>query len=294
MSIDNVMGQSIFNDSSHWKNFNRQGEKPFFRAKANWDNQWKLGRDTIMLKYNYSHYRDHGAVLYQRWALNNEVNFLLIGYYPNGIVHNIDFYLNDLPWETMSLSDTAGTTHDPGTLKEGNGTKSFMSYTGRSLGFETLKNGHEDGEYLHLDVNSNTGISGLVKYHPACINYEPAFEVKFVLNKDTILEILDTTFYSQILIKQKGVKIISVRPDSLKEEAPQYDILTEYFRETENVPVGKWRYFNSETNKTLVEIDFDDCGNEMTRTYFNDDNTIRDKIIYSTTTKTRRIRKRHS
>jgi antitoxin component YwqK of YwqJK toxin-antitoxin module len=280
-TIVNAQNDDTLNNNK-WINYNRNNENPNYKANKNWERKYLTNtNDTIERIFNYSHFRDTGPILYEFSKINGEINGLVIGYHPNGKIYSVQYYLDNRPWETISLSDSSGINYHPGDLTNGNGTIPFLSNDGQDLGYVTYKNGYPDGAFFHKLINNNTAIKGELKYKPECVNYIPAIKVSYIENSDTLQSVIEKKEY-QLLVQNgffDSTKIISLYPDSTKEAAPLNEVVGVSFPDTEVVPVGKWIYYNYKSNEVHVEYQYDDCGNEIKRTTYNSSGKVTDKTI---------------
>jgi antitoxin component YwqK of YwqJK toxin-antitoxin module len=281
-------------DSSNnckWINYNRVNEKPFYIADKKWENRFiTSSKDTLERTFSYSHFRDTGPILFEFSKINGKINGLTIGYHPNGKIYSVQYFLDGLLWAAISLSDSSGKSYFPGSLTNGNGTMTFLSNDGQDLGFQTYKNGHPDGLFFHKDVYGSTAVKGELRHRPECVNYNPAIKVTYVYNRDTVQDVIELKEYK--LLVQNDLfdtrKLIKSSPDSMKELPSLNQVVGILFDETEVVPVGKWTYFDYKTNVVYVEYEFDDCGNEIKRTYYDSKGKITDTKIQQPAKKRKR------
>jgi antitoxin component YwqK of YwqJK toxin-antitoxin module len=131
-----------------WVNFNRpRSTAEFDVTKLETSRHITKEGDTLErhLGLNYL-----GQVLREESWFHDKQNGLRIAYFPNGVVREIAYYLDGLPWDAISLADTTGKLYFPGTLHNGNGTMYFYDYhwSNGPVNFATYQNGHMDGPYL--------------------------------------------------------------------------------------------------------------------------------------------------
>ncbi|MCF1717033.1 hypothetical protein L0U88_20490 [Flavihumibacter sp. RY-1] len=278
-------------NNNKWINYSRNNEKPYYKANKKWERKYLTNtNDTLERIFNYSHFRDTGPILYEFSKINGKINGLVIGYHPNGKIYSVQYYLDNRPWDTISLSDSSGKNYYPGDLTNGHGTIPFLSNDGQDLGYVTYKNGYPDGIFFHKLIDNSTAIKGELKYRPECVNYIPAIKVSYIENSDTLQRVIEKKEY-QLLVQNSlfdTTKILSLLQDSTKEAAPFYEVVGVGFTDTEVVPVGKWIYFNYKTNVLNVEYQFDNCGNEIKRTIYDSSGKVADKIIQKPAKKRKR------
>ncbi|MBV4355723.1 toxin-antitoxin system YwqK family antitoxin [Pinibacter aurantiacus] len=273
-----------------WINFGHDYRKEYTEAHSIFDyNRAMLtsSNDTLERSFWNSWFRDNGPITFESSFINGKLNGLQVGYYPNGIVGSVMYYLNGLPWDAVSLSDSCGHTYYPGSLSQGNGTLPFLSASGKDLGYRTFKNGHVDGPYLHKDVWGSTAVAGEVRYKPQCVNYFPAFKVKYKLGGTEMIDVFDTAAFNGLKNIFNSYVILNAK-DSVKELERDYEDINQVFGDADAVPAGKWRIYDYETNKTHQEIDYDDCGNPIKITYYDKEGKIRDVRTYPCASKRKR------
>ena len=292
-----LIAQKVDTSTSKWVNYNRRLKESVLFSDPVFKEQYLPNKtyitnqkDTLERFFATSSYRDHGHIIYETSHINGQANGLSIGYHPNGQVFSVNYYYNNKLWETISLIDSSGRPHDPGSLVNGTGTVPYLSNDGRNLGYKTYENGYPNGPYYYVD--GTTAVKGDVRYRPACVNYYPGYKVTYVnQEKDTVTAVFDSTDYMTFFMNSNdptGIKLISATPDSLIESSPNYPWISEIFSYSEVVPVGKWRIFNVESNQTNIEIEYDGCGNEIVKIFYNDDGSIRDKKTFSPSNKRKR------
>lgn len=167
---------------------------------------------------------------------------------------------------------------DTSKVINGNGVALLQSTSGKNFGFKTYKNGHLEGKYYNIDTNAEYALKGELRYKPACVNYSPGVKVTIVNNdNDTSILVIDSSTFKELFQTSTG-KIIDTQFAWVPELAnmqPALDIGIS--DDPAVVPVGKWQLLNLKRNCVWKQIDFDDCGNTLSTTYFKHDGSILSK-----------------
>jgi hypothetical protein len=140
-------------------------------------------------------------------------------------------------------------------------------------------------------VWGSTAIAGEVRYRPQCVNYLPAYKVKYKIDTIETTAVFDTVTFNRLKEAGGFSSYVILNPqDSVKEDEPEDKELYDWLGEVDAVRVGKWRWYNFETNKSLVDVEYDDCSNPIKVTRYDEKGNIRDVRTYPSAPK--RIRKK--
>lgn len=206
------------------------------------------------------------AIQEQSW-LHGKKNGIQLEYFPNGVVKQMVYYLDDRPWDVISLTDTTGKFYFPGTLHNGNGTMYFYDYyySNGPVNFATYKNGRMEGPYLRYF--GDEVISGNVAYKKGAVLYKPVKRVTCVIPGGEILTMpLDSSNFRQLFFDyyQPDMKLLSVVDDSTEAPAREFKYIGFGFGgDPAIIPIGEWKKVSVRTGKTISTATFDDNGNPI-------------------------------
>jgi antitoxin component YwqK of YwqJK toxin-antitoxin module len=123
-----------------WVNFNRPrgtGDNYFHNVV---DKQY-ITKDGDTLVGSLFLSAEYHQILKEQSFLHDKQNGLEIVYYPNGVIHTIDYYLNGRLWDVVSLADSNGRLQNPGNLHNGTGIRFFSDeFNVEPNGYMTYKN----------------------------------------------------------------------------------------------------------------------------------------------------------
>ena len=228
--------------------------------------------------------------------LHNKKNGLEVTYFQNGVIEEINYYLDGKLWETISRSDSNGRLLNPGTLHNGNGTIFFTDYHSLDSNcFETFSNGLPEGLY-YQPIGSYTAVMGNLTHKKNAVNYFPAKRIVFQDSSGRkYSEVYKVSLFKEIypeIRKNTPDEILAVQDDSVEEDARNFDELSIGFSDPATIPRGSWKVFNFKTGKTFKSIDYDNSGNPIRIIAYNEDGTVSWQRQYPPCTK-RKILKRN-
>jgi hypothetical protein len=219
-------------------------------------------------------------VLYEESYIHGEKNGLAIYYFPNGVIKEIDYYLNGKIWETISRADSTGKLLDPGNLHNGSGIKFFYDfYLTEPNCYETFKEGLPDGPYYAVN-GIGTCVKGNLQYKPSSALYLRAKKVRYVdSHGDSVTETFNMGDYKTVFndLNRLNYKIIATWEDSVIQLPKTFPYIDIGFSDPAVIPVGQWQILNSRTNKTKGSIDYDANGNAVKLIWFDADGKILSK-----------------
>jgi antitoxin component YwqK of YwqJK toxin-antitoxin module len=262
--------------NSKWSNFNRKKSRyedsPRYREERK--NITKEG-DTLVQALTRS--SETNEVLIEESYLHNKKNGLQIFYWPNGVIKEIDYYLVDRLWETISRTDSSGRLMDPGTLHKGTGTKLFNDIYGIDPNcYETYKNGFPEGPFYTF-IGVNETVKGNLTYKPSSIVYLPAKRVVYVDSQgDSTTAAFGLSAYKSIFeYPGSDLKVISVSNDSIPQGAKSFQYIETGFGDDPAViPTGNWQTIDLKTSKIKASIDHDDNGNVIKLVWFDEQGKV--------------------
>jgi antitoxin component YwqK of YwqJK toxin-antitoxin module len=276
-----------------WNNFTRKrgiGEKSI----GNWDDKTYITSNGDTLVRSLALSMNTHEILYESSYLHGQKNGLEIAYFPNGIVREINYYLDGKLWEAVSRSDSAGRLLNPGTLHNGDGTKFSADHLGLNPNcFETYKNGLPEGPFF-MQTGTSTTVKGNLTYKKSAVNYLPAKRVVYTgptgekatgtfENNEFRSIFSDTSNHSDF-------KLISVAEDSVPERPREFMDLSIGFDDPAVIPRGNWNVIDLNTGKVIKSIDFDDNGNAIKVIAFKKNGEVSLKREFSPCNKRKTLR----
>ncbi len=203
--------------------------------------------------------------------LHNRLNGLSITYFQNGVISTIDFYLNGKLWNVISRADSSGKLYDPGTLRNGTGTRYFFSNFDReAYCYETYKDGQPDGPY-YWQRDDEWAVKGELSYRKDLVRHVPAKKVSYANESGRVFtDVFDTTDFRNIFLTSGSLlKIVKVSADSLEESAKEYKYIDQGFGDPAIVPRGTWRAVDPKKGVPVATVVFDDYGNPIRVTRYD-------------------------
>ncbi|HMH20214.1 MAG TPA: hypothetical protein VK563_00490 [Puia sp.] len=249
-----------------WINYNRKrgiGETSI----KNWEDKINISRsgDTLVRKFARS--MGTGEVLYETSYIHNEENGLEIAYHPNGMIKEINYYLDGRLWETISRSDSNGKALNPGTLYNGNGTRLFTDYHYLDLNcYETYRNGLPEGPYYE-QTGTSIAAKGELTYKKGAVNYLPAKKVTYIgASGEKLTGTFDNNSYEAVFHDPRDsvdYKIIAVIDDSVAQPPGEFKEISLGFSDPAIIPRGNWQLINLQNGKVYRSVNYDDNGNPV-------------------------------
>jgi antitoxin component YwqK of YwqJK toxin-antitoxin module len=265
-------------------NFNRpRGIGEIFATGQIEERNISVEGDTLVRTFDIN--REFPQVLSETSYLHGKKNGLAVSYFQNGLVKEINYYLNDRIWSVFSRADSSGRLLFPGTLHNGNGTKYFSD----NLGYEpncyiTFKNGLPEGAY-YCQLDEGIQIKGELTWRKSEVRYRPAKKVTFIDNfsGEKATMVFDTIGYRSIFLNDhhNDYKILSVSDDSLEESVKIYKFINVGFGDDPaTIPKGTWLLINTKNGHLKMEVRYDDHGNAVSVKTFNENGEIMSEKKY--------------
>jgi len=213
----------------------------------------------------------YNQVQQEQSILHGQPNGLSISYYQNGIIAQVDYYLNGKLWNVISRADSTGKLYNPGNLHNGTGTRYFFSQSGHEPNcYETYQDGLPKGLFYWKRENE-WAVSGNLTYKKNLVKYLPAKKVTYSVTGGKVSTyIFDTTAFRNIFLSDdSSLKILKVSPDSVEELPKEYKYIEQRFDDPAIVPRGTWRVVNPQKKLPIVTVVFDDYGNPIKVTRYD-------------------------
>jgi hypothetical protein len=260
---------------SKWSNFNRKRNR-FEDAPRYWDERKYITVEGDTLVQALTRSSETNEVLIEESHLHNKKNGLQVYYWPNGVIKQIDYYLNDRLWETISRADSNGRLMDPGTLHQGTGTKLFTDFYGTNPNcYETYKNGFPEGPY-YLVSGQGEAVKGNLTHKLSSVVYMPAKRIVYVgPSGDSTTAIFEDNEYKNFFEDPKSeFRVISISNDSVPKGTQLFPFLDIGFDDPAVIPTGNWQIINLKNNKIIGSVDHDDNGDVVKMIWFDGDGKV--------------------
>ena len=231
-----------YSKKEKWINFHRKrgiGETSI----GNWDDKKYISSNGDTLTRSLAKSMGTGEILYESSYLHNQKNGLEIAYYSNGIVKEINYYLDGRLWETIFRADSTGKLLNSGTLHDGNGTKLFYDHLWLEPNcYETYRNGLPEGPY-YIQTGTSTAARGQLTYKKSAVNYLPAKKVTYIGSAgEKSTGIFETDSFESVFHNSRNspdLKLISVSDDSVAQSQRDFTDLSISFPDPAIIPWGR-------------------------------------------------------
>jgi antitoxin component YwqK of YwqJK toxin-antitoxin module len=262
--------------NSKWSNFNRKRSE-FENSPRYWEERKNITSEGDTLVEALTRSTETKEVIREESSLHNKKNGLQIYYWPNGVIKEIDYYLDNHLWETISRADSSGRLMDPGTIHQGTGTRLFNDIYGIDPNcYETFKNGLPEGLFYTV-CDQGESVKGNLTYKPSSIVYLPAKRIVYVGPKgDTTGAIFELREFKSIFESPgSDFKVLTITNDSVPQAAKSFPYINIGFGDDPAViPRGNWQIIDLKTNKIKASIDHDENGNVINLVWFNENGKI--------------------
>jgi len=248
----------------NWINYNRlRGPGDNYGVKYEEKPYYTADGDTLIRRVFLT--AEFDQVQKEESLLHGKRNGLAITYYPNGIVAEINYYLNDKLWNVISRADSNGTLLNPGTLHNGTGIRFFFDLRGNEPNcYETYVNGFAEGPYYWVK-DETTAIKGNLTYKKSLVKRLPGKKVTFINSagvRSTI--VVDTSLFRQVFLDEgSDFKVLTATNDSVEEAPKEYKYIELMFDDPAIVPYGTWQIINFKTQRLKLAVTFDSYGNPV-------------------------------
>lgn len=252
--------------NENWFNFDRK-RSPYERNYRYLNEKLYITKDRDTLIRNITRSKETNEILQESSFHHGKKNGLEIFYFPNGVIEELDYYLDGKLWETISRSDSNGKLLNPGDVHNGNGRHFFSDYHDPDVNcYETYRNGLPEGPYYRI-TGTSSAVKGELTYKESAVNYLPAKRITIVdtLGRRTT-EVYENKLFESIysdITNNPNSKIITVSDDSVAEDPRNFVDLSIGFDDPAIIPKGNWIILNLENGQVVKSIDFDDNGNAI-------------------------------